>query len=194
MQNTPTHNLDEAPEAPQSAIMRQYTILRGAAVTELEAKLREQATSRIGSSLGTMGESKAPGKLRHLQVATPQTEIDYIRSLGDKDDTARKEWIDRYIRNLVRSTLEKLARREAVSKLIVGDALVAGLVNPDYRPEGDLEELFSKTVLSHNRDRFFEYGVIRAKKNGLIPADMSAEQATKVLLESLVPIQALYEV
>ncbi|MBP6084828.1 hypothetical protein KA517_01150 [Candidatus Gracilibacteria bacterium] len=179
MHATPIDVRDEAQEAPESPQMRQYRTLCGRAIHALEAQQKAEATASISATL-TQGEKAAP-RPAHLRSLTPQMQIDYIRSLAHKSDAERQAWMDRWIRDEVTNTLERLDRKEYVSKLAVGEVLVAGLVNPEYMPEGQLGPVFAKTAQRFNQHDFFKHSIVGAQRNGMIPLSMTPEQAEKAM-------------
>lgn len=179
MHATPIDVRDEVQEAPESPQMRQYRTLCGRAIHALEAQQKAEATASISATL-TQGERTSP-RPAHLRPLTPQMQIDYIRSLAHKSDTERQAWMDRWIRDEVSNTLERLDRKEHVSKLAIGEALVAGLVNPEYMPEGQLGPVFAKTAQHFNQHDFFKHSIVGAQRNGMIPLNMTPEQAEVAL-------------
>ncbi len=181
MNTTLDINHDEAKEAAESPHIRQYHLLRGRAIMQLEAQMREQATASISKTLSLGDTAPKTTKPSYLKLVTPQVEIDYIRSLADKDDATRQAWMDKYVSDEVSTTMKRLARSETVSPLVVGEALAAGLVNPAYMPDGELGPLFATMAKRYNRENFFKNSIITARKNGLISQNMTVEQAEKAL-------------
>lgn len=170
---------DDAEREPLSPQMEQYFRLRGRAIALLEKQKSEQAQASIAATLA-MDETK-PQRPQHLRAVTPQVQIDFIRSLEHQDDAARQAWMDRWIADEVSNTIEQLERNEPISKLVVGEALVAGLVNPNYMPEGQLGPAFAAQVTAHNKGDFFKLSIPGARRNGMIPWNMSNQAAESAL-------------
>ena len=181
MQSAATTHHEEERDVPESPQMRQYLWLRGKAINRLEAQQRQEAETSISRALSLDQSDTKPSRPAYLKLATPQTEIDYIRSLADKDEAERLAWMDRYISDEVSNVMDRLAKNQVVSNSVAGEALVAGLVNPAYIPHGKLGPVFAAMAQRYNRPNFFKYCVIDAIRNGLISPKLTAQQAEVAL-------------
>lgn len=182
---------DDVEKVQLSPHMEQYFALRGRAISLLEAQKKVEAHTSIKATLNMDGAVKQ--RPTHLKVATPQDEIDFIRSLEHQDDAARQAWMDRWIAAEVTNTIDSLQKKKPVSKLIVGEALVAGLVNPTYMPQGALGEAFTIRAKEYNKGDFFRLSIPGARQKGMIPKDMSNADAEKALWDIYNTIAGLVE-
>lgn len=182
---------EDGEKVQMSPHMKQYFTLRGRAISLLDAKKKAEAHTSIKATLDMDGSAKQ--KINHLKVATPQDEIDFIRALEHQDDAARQAWMDRWVTDEVSNVIDRLAQHEPVSKLVIGEALVAGLINPRYMPDGRLGPVFAAQAKAHNIGNYFKLSITGARKNGMIPANMSDEDAEKALWDNYNTIAGLVE-